>query len=140
MTTSKTPAAPEAMVDVRANTITITDHHHKAWPAALHLVRQGWQIHLDYLPVEFKSTGHSTIMLTRSKYDEQFSALAVQIAAEAEQLASTQHMLAYKRDTQLAAEKIVADAQKAAAAAEMQAKVAAAEAALNAMKAAAAAA
>ena len=135
MTTKQT--APEAQVDVRANLITITDHNHKAWPAALHLIRQGWQINLDYLPVEFKSTGHSTITLTRAKPDTEFSQLAVEIAAQAEQLASEKHMIAYERDVRLAAEKIVQDAQKAATASEMAAKVAEAEAALKALKAAA---
>lgn len=135
--TKATQAAPEAAVDLRAHTVTITDHSYKAWPAALQLIREGWQIHLDYLPVEFKASGHSTIMLVRSKYDTQFSQLAVDIAAQAEQLASDQHMIAYNRDVQLAAEKIVQDAQKAAAAAELAAKIEAQRQALQALEAAA---
>jgi len=137
MTKIITEATPEAAVDVRADTVTITERSELAFSAAVALVRQGWQISHKYPPRYFDSTGVATIMLTRAKPELEVNVLAAEIAEKAEALAAAKHRLAFDRDVQLAAEKIVADAQKAAAAAELAAKIAAQREALQALEAAA---
>lgn len=138
MTKTTTQAAPvEAQIDIRPDTVTITEKSELAFSAAVALVRQGWNISHRYPPVYFESTGVATIMLTRSKSAMEVNVLAAEIAEKAEALAAEKHRLAFDRDVQLAAEKIVQDAQKAAAAAELAAKIATQKAALAALEAAA---
>lgn len=135
MTKTSTQAAPaEASVDVRPTRVTLTERTHVAYPAAVALIRSGWVIDTDYPPVSYENTGFTTIHLTRMKYDTEFSALAVDIADKAEQLASAQHMIAYERDVRIAAEQIVADAQRAAHATELAAKIEIQRAALAALE------
>lgn len=131
--------APEPTVDVRPDAVTITERSELAFSAAVALVRQGWNISHKYPPRYFESTGVATIMLTRSKPELEVNVLAAEIAEKAEALAAEQHMLAYNRDVQVAAEGIVQKAQKAAAAAELAAKIATQKAALQALEAAASA-
>ena len=137
--TKTTQAAPEAQIDIRPDTVTITERSELAFSAAVALVRQGWNISHKYPPRYFESTGVATIMLTRSKSAMEVNVLAAEIAEKAEALATEKHRLAFERDVQLAAEKIVQDAQKAAAAAELAAKIESQRQALAALEAAAAA-
>lgn len=135
--TATTSAPTEAAVDVRPTRVTLTERTHLAYPAAIALIRSGWGIDTDYPPVSYENTGFTTIHLTRTKPATEFSALAVDIADKAEQLAADLHMKAYERDVQAAAQHLVETEKKAAKAAELEAEIAAQRAALQALEAAA---
>lgn len=132
---AKTTQVPtEGMIDVRPDTVTITERSHIAYPAAVALIRQGWNINTDYPPISFESTGFATIILVRAKPDTTFNALAVEIADRAEAVAAEQHIIAYERDVQAKATYIVEQAKKAEKAALLAAEIEAQRQALQALE------
>lgn len=135
MTKSAT-AVPEARIDVRPDLIELTELSTVGWAAATVLIRSGWTVHPDFLPVNHASTGHSTIYLTRAKITAEASQLAADVAEKAEAFAAGMHEVAYKRDVDNAARNIVAAEKKAAKDAELAAELATQRAALAALEAA----
>ena len=135
MTKSAT-AVPEARIDVRPDLIELTELSTVGWAAATVLIRSGWTVHPDFLPVNHASTGYSTIYLTRAKTTAEASELAAEIADKVEAYASEAHQLAYKRDVDNAARNILAAEKKAAKDAELAAELATQRAALAALEAA----
>ena len=116
-------APTEAMVDVRPDTVTITDRGYLAWPAAVALFRQGWTINADLPPLTFENTGYATITLVRAKPDAAINAMAFDIAEKAEALAVERHAVAYQRDVAAAAIVAMEQAKKAEHAALLAAQI-----------------
>jgi len=136
MKSATVTAAPEARIDVRPDMIELTELSTLAWAAATVLIRQGWTVHPDYLPLQHERTGYSTIYLTRAKTTAEASQLAADVAEKAEAHAAGMHELAYKRDVDNAARNIIAAEKKAAKDAELAAELATQRAALAALEAA----
>lgn len=129
-------AAPEARIDVRPDMVEITELNTLAWAAATVLIRQGWQVHPDFLPVSHERTGFSTIYLNRAKTTAEASQLAAEVAEKAETHAAAMHQLAYERDVVNAAKNLIDAEKKAAKDAQLAAQLAEQRAALQALEAA----
>jgi hypothetical protein len=136
------PEAPpaEVKVEIRADYITISDLAFKAYPAAVALIRTGWNISTEFPPTTFENTGYATITLDRKKIQPEITELAYKIAEQEESLATARAAIDYERRVQDAAKAIIEADKKAAKAAELASEIAAQRAALQALEQAAAAA